>query len=109
MRLQDLKDDLDGGESSFNEMGCTLTKAPMFIVARRVADLYQECDPCKGTGHLFGLGDPSLVCMMGCGGTGLIPTDRAAEALTPTGHNGHAWLSSTLRDLARYLFGEEEQ
>lgn len=92
MRLQELLDDL--GEYLSNE-----DRWPAVIVARRVADLFESCPSCEGSGRFVTLERGGLLTKTtrlpcsNCGSTGVVYSAKGRE-LSP----GNA--------LARYLFGE---
>jgi len=92
MRLQDLKADL-AKHAPAGRPDDALCAA--MVVARRVADLYQNCPECHGSGRVPCGPAPAVSPCERCGGTGLVPSDKWWTAQV-----GTWWLP-----LARYLFG----
>ncbi len=89
MRLQDLRDDLTFHEA--NKFPDPLN--PCVVVARRVADLYDECHNCQF--QTLGEDADTYACPR-CGEAGADPTEKACMAFGG---------SVPLLALARYLFG----
>ena len=108
MILQDLKDDLANqphkGRRRFDE--------PALVVARRLADLYEECPVCDGKGSYWDspfpdgpyAEDARIAYQCGeergcshCDKTGVVSSSRETLELDPY----------TLRILARHFFGED--
>jgi len=115
MRLADLKADLAEGEREWfprldGKPGLEPSGAisPAWVVARRVADLYDQCPECEGSGHPILYNGDTIIIEGGgigpvwcprCGGTGVVPGERWLRLwgqVVPLGPT----------DLARYLFGE---
>lgn len=97
MRLQDVEYDL----------ACSAEKRTYDAdrVARRVADLFQECD-CRADPRFAQLTDAMLPMKhRRCNGTGVLPSERWVDLWPGKSTRG---AGNAIIGLAAYLFGEEE-